>query len=477
MLKKIAVNAAVSSMVVWLFAWSSAFADYEAGVQAWESGKYPEAVAEWMAASNAGDSQAMIELGRAYYRGLGVLQDIVEAHKWFNLAASKGEIEALEERDAVTAEMTEAQLEEARARARQWKPSSGAVTQTDVHTAASLAATENPKPPAEAVQIAQSLLKSLGYRPGPADGVWGRNSVAAYQSFLRDAGLPASDTLNRSVVVLMRKINAELQKEGNERVKPMPRDPTGKEFQDCGTCPRMVKVPPGTFLMGSPPSEEDRSDREGPQHQVMISNPFAVGKFEVTFREWDACVSEGGCSHRPDDEGWGRGNRPVINVSGKDAQQYVSWLSRKTGEQYRLLSESEWEYVARAGTTGPFHFGSTISTKQANFNGNYTYGGGSKGIFREKTVSVGSFPANSFGLHDVHGNVWELVEDCWRENHQGAPSDGSAWEKGFFCWRRVLRGGSWYSQPWVLRSAYRYRGDGRGRYNFVGFRVARTLTL
>ncbi len=476
MLKKIAVNAVVSSIVVWLFAWSSAFADYEAGVQAWESGKYPEAVAEWMAASNADDSRAMIELGRAYYRGLGVLQDIVEAHKWFNLAASKGEIKALEERDAVTAEMTEAQLEEARARARQWKPVSSAATQTDVHSAASLAVTEYPKPPAEAVQIAQSLLKSLGYRPGPADGIWGRNSVAAYRSFLRDAGLPASDTLNRSVVVLMHKINVELQKEGNERVKPMPRDPVGKEFQDCDTCPKMVKVPPDTFLMGSPESEESRRFSEGPQHQVTISNPFAVGKFEVTFREWDACVSEGGCSHRPDDQGWGRGNRPVINVSWDDAQQYVSWLSRKTGKQYRLLSESEWEYVARAGTTGPFHFGSTISTDQANYDGGSTYGGGSKGIFREKTVSVGSFPANSFGLHDVHGNVWEWVEDCWYNYYARAPLDGSAWVAYGGCGFRVLRGGSWLNLPRVLRSANRGGSDSGGRNVYIGFRVARTLT-
>ena len=206
MLKKLAVNAAIGSILFFLFASTNALADYEAGVQAWESGKYQEAVAEWMAASNADDSRAMIELGRAYNRGLGVLQDIVEAHKWFNLAASKGEIEALEERDALTAEMTEAQLEEARARARQWKPARSAATQTAERTAASFAAVkESLKPPAEVVRVVQSLLKALGYRPGPADGVWGRNSVAAYRSFLRDAGLPASTTLNPTVVVAMRK--------------------------------------------------------------------------------------------------------------------------------------------------------------------------------------------------------------------------------------------------------------------------------
>ncbi len=205
MLKKIAVNAAISLILVFLFASTNALADYDAGVQAWESGKYQEAVAEWKAASDADDSRAMIELGRAYYRGLGVLQDIVEAHKWLNLAASKGEIEALEERDALTAEMTEAQLEDAKARARQWKPVSSAATQTAERTAASFVVKESPKPPAEVVRVAQSLLKALGYRPGPADGVWGRNSVAAYRSFLRDAGLPASTTLNPAVVVAMRK--------------------------------------------------------------------------------------------------------------------------------------------------------------------------------------------------------------------------------------------------------------------------------
>ena len=205
MLKKIAVNAAINSILVFLFASTNALADYDAGVQAWESGRYQEAVAEWMAASDADDSRAMIELGRAYYRGLGVLQDIVEAHKWFNLAASKGEIEALEERDALTAEMTEAQLEDARARARQWKPASSAASQTAERTAASFVVKESPKPPAEVVRVAQSLLKALGYRPGPADGVWGRKSVTAYRLFLRDAGLPASTPLNPAVVVAMRK--------------------------------------------------------------------------------------------------------------------------------------------------------------------------------------------------------------------------------------------------------------------------------
>ena len=250
----------------------------------------------------------------------------------------------------------------------------------------------------------------------------------------------------------------------------------GRKFRDCSECPEMVVVPSGSFTMGSPGGESGRDDDEGPRHRVRIDYRLAVGVYEVTFVEWDACVSAGGCGgHRPKDKRWGRGNRPVINVSWKDAQSYVRWLSNKTGKRYRLLSESEWEYVSRAGTTTPFHFGSTISTGQANYDGNYTYGGGRKGLYREKTVSVGSFSANAWDLHDVHGNVWEWVEDCWNASYTGAPADGSAWESGN-CSARVLRGGSWYSGPGVLRAALRFRYSTGGRNVSVGFRIARTLT-
>ncbi len=250
------------------------------------------------------------------------------------------------------------------------------------------------------------------------------------------------------------------------------------EFRDCDTCPLMIAVPSGWYMMGSPASEEARESDEGPQHQVTISYPFAVGKFEVTFREWDVCVSEGGCTRRPHDEGWGRGSHPVIYVSWYDAKEYINWLSSKTGEQYRLLSESEWEYVARAGTTGPFHFGPTISTDQANYSGEYyyTYSGGHKGINREKTVPVGSFPENAFGLHDVHGNVWEWVEDCWQGSYDDTPSDGSAWVSSDRCGGHVLRGGSWRYGPKDIRSAIRDGLGSGGRHPDVGFRVARTLT-
>ena len=144
---------------------------------------------------------------------------------------------------------------------------------------------------------------------------------------------------------------------------------SGLRFKDCVGCPELVVVPAGSYQMGSPPGEQDRFDNEGPVHRVTIAQPLAVGVYEVTFDEWDACVSGGGCNgYRPGDGGWGRGRRPVIEVSWQDARAYVEWLSRKTGEEYRLLSESEWEYVARAGTRTPFHYGGTISTEQANYN-------------------------------------------------------------------------------------------------------------
>ena len=250
----------------------------------------------------------------------------------------------------------------------------------------------------------------------------------------------------------------------------------GRQFRDCAECPKLVVVSEGTYVMGSPSSEEGRGGDEGPVHRVTIGRPFAVGVYEVTFGEWDACVSGGGCGgYRPDDGGWGRGPRPVVNVSWNDAKAYVDWLSSETGEAYRLLSESEWEYVARAGTTTPFHTGATISTEQANYDGNSTYGSGRKGRYRERTVPVGLFEPNEFGLYDVHGNVREWVEDCWNGSYAGAPADGSAWGSGD-CDRRVVRGGSWDGFPRVLRSAIRYWYSTGNRVNDAGFRVARTLT-
>ena len=263
--------------------------------------------------------------------------------------------------------------------------------------------------------------------------------------------------------------------EGADLARELRERQPGRTFRDCEQCPEMVVVPAGNYMMGSPDGEKSRVNDEGPVHEVTIAAPLAVGKYEVTFAEWDACVAAGGCTHQPRDVGWGRGKRPVIDVSWDDAQEYVQWLSREVGKPYRLLSEAEWEYVARAGTTTPFHTGETISPAQANYNGNYTYGSGRKGAYKEKTVPVGSYAANGFGVYDVHGNVEEWVADCWHDSYRGAPSDGSAWESGE-CSRRVVRGGSWNYDPENLRSAGRLRYGAGYRFDDIGFRLARTLT-
>jgi formylglycine-generating enzyme required for sulfatase activity len=248
----------------------------------------------------------------------------------------------------------------------------------------------------------------------------------------------------------------------------------GMRFRECAVCPEMVVVPSGSFTMGSPPEEEGRSESEGPQVRVTFARPFAVGRFEVTFAEWDACVTERGCSHRPSDD-WGRGRQPVMRISWDDiTRQYLPWLSRRTGKTYRLLTEAEWEYVARAGTTTPFWWGASITTSQANYYGEATYGGGPTGEYRGKTVPVNSFAPNPWGLYNVHGNVWEWVQDCWNDNHSAASPDGFVRADGD-CSHRVLRGGSWYGYPRVLRAAYRISLASAFRYDFWGFRVARSL--
>ena len=254
----------------------------------------------------------------------------------------------------------------------------------------------------------------------------------------------------------------------------------GEQFRDCPECPLMVEIPSGSFTMGSPFSEslsiaESMYAQQIPQHRVNIGYSFAVGVYEVTFAEWEACPPCGFI--RPHDAGWGKGNRPVINVFWEAAQKYVDWLTSQTGARYRLLSEAEWEYVARARTTGPYHFGDTPSTDHANFNPVWE----GSGVNRRQTVPVGSFPPNAFGLHDVHGNVSEWTQDCWHGSYAGAPSDGSAWETGdckgaYDLVLRVLRGGSWQKPSPLVRSGHRGSASTTHFSNEVGFRVARELT-
>ena len=242
----------------------------------------------------------------------------------------------------------------------------------------------------------------------------------------------------------------------------------GQTFKECAKgCPEMVAIPAGEFLMGSPETEKDRNSEEA-QHKGTIAKPFAVSKFTVTFAEWDVCVAGGGCAgYRPNDRDWGRDNRPVINVSWDDAQAYVAWLKRISGKDYRLLSEAEWEYAARAGSTTAYSWGDEIGVGNANCSGCGSEDGG------KQTAPVGSFKANAFGLFDMHGNVWQWVQDC-SGDYNAAPIDGSA-KTASGCSSRVLRGGSWNRNPQFLRAANRDDGNPTVRYSNAGFRVARTV--
>jgi formylglycine-generating enzyme required for sulfatase activity len=244
-------------------------------------------------------------------------------------------------------------------------------------------------------------------------------------------------------------------------------------FKECAFCPQMVVIPAGEFTMGSPDSEPFRAAET--QHRVTIAAAFAVSKFEITFDEWRACVKDRGCDgYWPDDQKWGRGKRPIIDVTWDHAKAYVNWLSHKTGKPYRLLSEAEWEYAARAGTTTAFATGAAISPSAANYDGSDD-GSGPSAVNRQKTMPVGSFPANRFGLHDMHGNAAEWVEDCWHDDYtQAAPTDGSAWLEAN-CEGRVLRGGSWGDSQVELRSAAR-TGEYQVNSSYNdGLRIARGL--
>ena len=212
-------------------------------------------------------------------------------------------------------------------------------------------------------------------------------------------------------------------------------------FRDHSNAPEMIVLPRGQFVMGSSQGVVEHNKDESPQHTIQIPSGLAVGRYPVTFNEWYACVKDGGTKHKPDDAGWGRGRRPVINVSWYDIQLYLRWLSKVTGKTYRLLSEAEWEYAARAGSQTAYSFGD--DEKELD---RYAWFDHNSGV---KTHPVGEKLPNAFGLHDMHGNVWELTQDCWNENYNGAPTDGSAWTRGD-CSLRVVRGGSWVIDPQYL---------------------------
>ncbi|GGH19234.1 hypothetical protein GCM10007036_21960 [Alsobacter metallidurans] len=239
------------------------------------------------------------------------------------------------------------------------------------------------------------------------------------------------------------------------------RQPAPAVVQDCDGCPPLATIQPGSFSMGS----TELFPFEGPVHAVTIRKPFLLGVHEVTFAEWDACVADGGCSYAPPDRGAGRGNRPVSNLDWNDAQQYVAWLSRKTGKTYRLPTESEWEYAARAGGATAYPWGVAMEKGRAQC-------GGCNPEPAAAAAPVGSFPANAFGLFDMAGNVAEWVEDCWNDSYKGAPADGSAWTRPR-CPERVLRGGSFNTDQRYVRSASRYKYDFDVRFYTNGMRVAR----
>lgn len=265
------------------------------------------------------------------------------------------------------------------------------------------------------------------------------------------------------------------QESDAERVGSGPVDEIGlaQPFRDCLSCPAMVVVPDGQFTMGSPDSEAGRQRHEGPRHNVHIALPFAVGVYEVTFAEWDACASDEGCAgYRPDDGGRSRQDLPVTNVSWQDAQRYVRWLSAETGESYRLLSEAEWEYVARAGTRTARYFGESEVGQCRYANGYDDESPCSDGY--TETAPVGSFEPNAYGLYDTLGNVFEWTEDCWNETYSGAPKSQDSWQSGD-CSERVLRGGSRGHAPNGLRSAFRARAPLGHRSDYGGLRVARTM--
>ena len=665
---------------------TQAGADYEAGQRAWDAGQRDKALAEWRSGAEAGEAKAMLALGRLYVQGLGVPQNYVQAHMWFNLAASRGEATAVAERNTLAEQMTEQQIAEAQKLALEWQPG-GSPARAG---AAPAPGAQSSGPPARAVREAQGLLAELGYQPGPADGMWGGRTTEAFQAFLRDAGQPPADTLTPEA---LRALRAMAQRRGAATAQPATAPPArrptrpdallraaqagdinglqaalatgvdvnardargwtalmhaankgytlmvpllleakadlnvraadgatalfmavlhsyteiagsllkagadisirgpksrtaldvakvqghaeiialleraakddaafaqtkstgtvaayrryaqlypngrhademrrgllaaeeqeaaareeerliyeqaksvdtvaayegylstypegsfrapasarvgellepvftqrnaavevGKVFRDCRRCPEMVVVPAGSYRMGSPSYED-----EGPVHRVTIGEPFAVGVYEVTLAQWDSCVRDGGCSHRLKFDR-DRANYPVVNVNWTDVQQYVGWLAGETGQAYRLLSEAEWEYVARAGTTTQYWWGDEIGHNRASCNG-------CGGQWDGKRAPVGSFGANAFGLYDIHGNVWEWVQDCWNESYAGAPTDGSAWGRGD-CSRRVLRGGSWFIEPRKLRSANRSWYTTDFRLNYFDFRLARSL--
>ncbi len=262
---------------------------------------------------------------------------------------------------------------------------------------------------------------------------------------------------------VMAQTQAQTQAEGPKK---------GTVFKDCAECPEMVVVPKGIYIMGL-----GGKNRHGPPHRVNIKQPFAVGRYEVKFSEWFACVREEACRHKPHDHNWGTIGRPVINVTWAQAKNFTRWLTKKTGHKYRLPTEAEWEYVARGGTTTQFWWGDKPGNKQANCRdceSRTCCTAKDHSCCSHGTLPVGSFAANPYGVFDTAGNVFEWTEDCWNRDHKGAPKDASARREGD-CRNRVIRGGSFYYFNKVARSFYRSKNPPGVKSYWLGFRVVRAL--
>ncbi len=313
------------------------------------------------------------------------------------------------------------------------------------------------------VLVVMSCLASayLSLSSWPSDGVGLRYAASQEMRLV----LPGIDEPSRSIERVPETLKAsDLVQVAKLKVGQIFRDLPIVEGP-CPHCPEMVVVPAGSFILGSGSGERWREEwqmmSEEPPVSITLTKPFAVGRFAVSFDEWDACVNGGGCRRTPSDQGWGRDSRPAINVSWSEANQYVSWLSGKTGKPYRLLSEAEREYVTRAGTTTAFWFGNSPSPKRANY-------------LWERTMAVNSLAPNAWGLYHVHGNVSEWTADCWNGSHKGHSGFATARQTGN-CKRRVVKGGAWFNSPHLLRSAARAGLSSAAHYKTVGLRIARAL--
>ncbi|MBK7352961.1 MAG: SUMF1/EgtB/PvdO family nonheme iron enzyme [Nitrosomonas sp.] len=317
--------------------------------------------------------------------------------------------------------------------------------------------------------ISMLILLAGGLLYHYSDSVLSRNSIENETSLTTDQLKQKSEKPASITYEALEPLFDNIQKTSDQlaqAIKALP--PNTSDESQFSFEPQMVRIPPGSFIMGSPESETGRKSDESPQRKVTIAYPFEIGRYEVTFAQYDA-FSKDTNRKLPSDQGWGRDDRPVISVSWDDAQAYVQWLVKKTGKKYRLPTEAEWEYVARAGTSTAYWWGDVIGQNNAVCNGC-----GSQWD-NKQTAPVGSFKPNAFGVYDTAGNVWEWTQDCWHGDYTNAPLDGTAWleRNGGDCSHRVVRGGSWVSGPRGLRSADRY-GDGSGVSNLnTGFRVAR----